>query len=74
MLFIGAIGGGEILILTLFALYPAFWLWMIIECATKETVKGDERLTWLLINIFVPFGWLIYMIVRRPKRIKQAGR
>jgi len=52
-----------------------FWLWMLTDCATNEPSEGNDKLTWLLIILFVPplFGSLIYYFVRRPERIKQVG-
>ncbi|NQT58294.1 MAG: PLDc_N domain-containing protein [Bacteroidetes bacterium] len=52
-----------------------FWIWAIIDCATKESSEGNEKIIWLLIIIFVNFiGALIYYFVRRPERIRQYGR
>jgi len=50
------------------------WIFMIIECATKERASGNEKLIWILIIIFT--GWigaLIYYFVRRPQRIAELG-
>ena len=29
-----------------------FWIYMIVECATKESSSGNEKLIWILIIIF----------------------
>ena len=43
------------------------WVWMIVDCATKET--GNDRIAWLLVVLLAGFiGALIYLIVRRPRR------
>ncbi len=56
-------------------LCTAFWIWMLIECATKEPGDGNEKLIWILIIIFTHLiGAIIYFIVRRPKRIAEVGR
>ena len=50
------------------------WICMIIECATKESASGNDKLIWILIIIFT--GWigaLIYYFVRRPQRIAELG-
>jgi len=53
----------------------AFWVWMIIDCATREPVEGNERLIWILIIVLAHWiGALIYYFVRRPKRIDLYGR
>ena len=48
------------------------WTWMIVDCASKETSGGNAKLTWLLIIVLTHcIGALIYLLVRRPKRIQQ---
>ncbi len=54
--------------------FPLFWIWMLIECLTKEPSKGNDKLIWILIIVLTHWiGALIYMLVRRPKRIEQFG-
>ncbi len=57
-------------ILAIFAIGIAgtvFWIWMIIDCATKE--RDPDRLVWIIIIVFTHFiGSLIYFFVRRPVR------
>lgn len=53
----------------------ALWIWMIVDCATRETTEGNTKLTWILVIIFV--GWigaLIYFFARRQERIRVEGR
>ena len=51
------------------------WIWMLIDCATREHSEGNEKLIWILIIIFTHWiGALIYLLVRRPERIKLYGR
>lgn len=53
----------------------AFWIWSIVEVATKEPSEDQDRLMWLLIVLLL--GWigaLVYLIVRRPERIRKYGR
>ena len=51
-----------------------FWVWMIIDCATKEPSGGNDKLIWILVIVLTHWiGALIYLLVRRPKRIKQFG-
>ena len=52
-----------------------FWIWMIVDCATKETDQGNEKIVWILVIVFTHWiGALIYFLVRRPERIRQTGR
>jgi prolipoprotein diacylglyceryltransferase len=48
----------------------AFWIWMIIECATNEPSTGNDKIVWIIIIVFAQIiGALIYYFVRyRPRR------
>lgn len=47
-----------------------FWIWMLIDCVTKETDVGNSRLIWVLIIVFTHIiGALIYYFVRKQKRV-----
>ena len=53
----------------------AFWIWMLVECATKEPDTGNSKIAWVIIIIFMNFiGAGIYYFVRRPQRWKELGR
>ena len=46
----------------------AFWIWMLVDCLTKVSDKGNDKLIWALVIIFTHWlGALIYFIVQRPK-------
>ena len=52
-----------------------FWVWMIVDCATKEPSEGNDKIVWILIIVFTHvIGTLIYLLVRRPTRIREHGR
>ncbi|MEO8953304.1 MAG: PLDc N-terminal domain-containing protein [Ktedonobacteraceae bacterium] len=52
-----------------------FWAWVLIDCVTKETSEGNDRIAWLLVILFAPLiGALAYYFIRRPERIKALGR
>ena len=60
-----------ILILTIGSI---FWVWMIIEAATKEASEGNDKITWIIIIVFTHvLGALLYFFVRRPKRKADLG-
>src|SRR4051812_30811222 len=50
------LGGLEILFGSLFGCIGLFgtvlWIWMLIDCATKETDQGNTKLIWILIIVF----------------------
>ncbi len=50
------------------------WIWMLIDCATKEPSTGNDKVVWILVIALT--GWigaLIYLLVRRPKRVREFG-
>ncbi len=55
----------------------AFWIWMIVDCATNEPdVPGSStKIVWILVVVLL--GWigaLIYYFARRPQRLRTAGK
>ena len=47
----------------------AFWIWMLIDCATKEEEEGNTKVVWILIIVFTGIiGALIYLFVRKLPR------
>ena len=51
------------------------WVWMLIDCAIKEPSVGNDKIVWILIIIFAHWiGALIYLLVRRPQRMRLYGR
>ena len=65
----------SILGLILFVVVPlilsllAFWVWMLVDCLTKEPKEGGDRLVWALAIILTKFvGAALYYFVRYRKR------
>lgn len=54
----------------------AFWLWMLVECATKEPSTGNDKLAWVIIIVFTNIvGAFIYYFVRhRPRSLGELDR
>lgn len=51
------------------------WVWMLIDCLTKEPSEGNDKLIWALVILFANgIGALIYYLVRRPARIEKFGQ
>ena len=51
-----------------------FWLWMLIDCVTKESSTGNDKVCWLLILLGLNLlGALLYCFVRRPRRDAGLG-
>jgi hypothetical protein len=60
---------------TAFLLTSIFWIWMLVDCATKEPSESNDKIVWILVILFTHWvGALIYFLVRRPERMRQHGR
>lgn len=70
---------GITLLLSLFMLAIAiggtiFWIWMLVDCATKEPSQGNDKIIWILVIVFTHLlGALLYFFIRRPQRPDQQG-
>jgi Phospholipase_D-nuclease N-terminal len=61
-------------LLPILLLATVFWIWMLVDCATKEPSEGNDKIIWILVIIFTHWiGALIYYLVRRPERKKLFG-
>ncbi len=51
----------------------AFWIWMIIDCVTKEPSTGNDKIVWIIIILFAQIvGAVIYYFLRhRPRRLAE---
>lgn len=62
---------GGLLALSAFVL----WVWVLVDTLTRETDENNNRLIWGLVVGFTGIvGALIYLVVRRPERLKSLGR
>lgn len=68
-------GGGQFAILPCAVLLIglllfAFWLWMLIDCLTRD-FTGNDKLIWVLVLLLLgPLGALIYSVVGRARGTK----
>lgn len=73
--FAGMPGYLELFILLFIPLFLFLWIWPLLECLTKEPSEGNDKIVWLLVILLLSwFGGLLYLLVRRPRRIQQYGR
>ena len=64
-----------IIVFTLGILSSGFWIWMLIECATREADTGNTKIVWVIIIVFTNIiGAVAYYFARRPQRWKELGR
>jgi hypothetical protein len=61
-------------VLPVLVMLMVFWIWMLVDCATKEPSEGNDKIIWILVIIFTHWlGALIYYLVRRPERKRLFG-
>ena len=70
----GNLGFIEIIIILIALTMSVLWIWALIDCATNEP-SGTEKIVWILIILLGGcIGALIYLLVRRPKRMQDVAR
>ena len=58
------VGGGTIV-----------WILALISCIKNESATDNTKIVWVLVILFTHFlGGLIYLLIRRPQRIRELGR
>lgn len=51
------------------------WIWTLIDCIRNESDQGNERIIWVVVIAAAHLiGAMIYLVVRRPRRIATLGR
>ena len=52
-----------------------FWLWMLIDCIKNESDQGNTKVIWVIVIVLLGIlGALVYVVARRPQRIRELGR
>lgn len=75
------IGGSIIMLVFIFGALVfgmagfVFWIWSIIDCAQNEPSEGNDKVIWIIVILILQLiGSLLYVIARRPERIRKFGR
>jgi hypothetical protein len=64
-----------LIVLGLILLTTAFWIWMLVDCATNQTLEGNGKVVWIIVVVFTHWiGALIYFFVKRPQKFRGAPR
>ena len=64
---------GPLLIMEFGLIATIFWVWMLAECATKESSLGNDKIVWVMIILFTHvLGAALYYFLRRPERKAEA--
>jgi len=68
-LFLGGVGGWEILILLLIPF--TLWLWALIDCLQSD-FNNNNKLVWVILIILVPLlGAILYLAIGRNQMVKK---
>lgn len=72
------LGIPELLILCMFCVgipFTILWILALVDCLKNEPSEGSDKIVWVLVIALTHWiGALIYLIVRRPKRIREFGK
>ena len=64
-----------ILVLLMFIGASVLWVWILVDCISKEPSQGNGKVVWILVIIFIPWmGALLYLLARRPQRMRMLGK
>jgi hypothetical protein len=71
-LFLGGLGGPEIVIILLVISIPfGLWLWALIDCLIGE-FDNDNKLVWIILIILIPLlGAILYLAIGRNQKVKK---
>lgn len=51
-------------------LVTAFWLWMLIDCLSNTSLRGTQKVLWLLFILFTHIlGAIVYFFFGRAKQL-----
>lgn len=71
-LFLGGLGGPEILLILVVLFVPlALWLWALIDCLQSE-FDNNNKLVWVIVIILIPLlGAILYLAIGRNQKVKK---
>ena len=65
----------ELLNVLFLAVGGIFWIFVLVDCLRNEPSEGNEKLIWVLVIVLTSFvGAVLYLFLRRPKRIQRHGK
>lgn len=71
LLFIGGIGGLEILLLLFLCIPLVLWLWALVDLLKSDFKNNINKLVWLLLIFFLPvLGAVLYLLIGREQKLR----
>lgn len=69
-LFLGGIGGWEIILILLVMFFFVLLIWPLIDCL-KSDFKNNHKLIWVFLILFLPIlGAILYLTIGRNQKVK----
>jgi uncharacterized membrane-anchored protein len=69
LLFLGGIGGWEILLLSSLLIPLLLWIVALVDCLKSE-FKGNDKVIWVIVILFFPVvGPILYFIIGRGQKV-----
>lgn len=75
----GLFGIQELIIIAIIVvpviLATVFWIWVLVDCIKNEPDSGNNKVLWVVVIALA--GWigaLVYLLARRPARLREVGR
>jgi hypothetical protein len=66
-LFLGGLGGFELLLFTIIPLI--LWIWALLDCL-QSRFGGSDKLIWVVVIILLPvIGSILYLVVGRKQKV-----
>lgn len=71
LLFIGGLGGIEIILILLFLGIPAIlWLWALVDLLKSDFKNSINKLIWVILIVFLPvLGAILYLLIGRGQKV-----
>lgn len=67
---LACLGAFGLLLLAAFGI----WVWALVDCLRNEPGDGNDKTVWTLVILFLHgLGGALYLLVRRPQRIREVG-
>jgi type III secretory pathway component EscS len=61
------LGGQEVLLILLILSLTIVPQIIAIVHIVRSTLENTLKLIWVLVTLFIPLGWLVYLLAGRPK-------
>jgi hypothetical protein len=76
LLFIGGIGGSEIMLLLFFIGIPTvLWLWALVDLLSSDFASSTNKLIWVAVILFLPIlGAILYLLIGRKQKVRTLPR